>query len=149
MILDRILHRPYEDLVMVYQKLDKARDEISSLSAELEACKRIMAETEDEPYPPPGPWRQELDEAENHTVVFSVYYSNHHLTAPVPGRNLILLIAKLAKQLDASQLAKSRLESQIRDLNRPHNIVRRAADIMFAQYKQSAFQELAKDPFRE
>jgi hypothetical protein len=99
--------------------------------------------------PAPGDRRKELDEREAVTVAFAQRYRQSWDTVPVAGRHMILMIADLTTRLDKTGGLLNSVLARFNELNKPHNLVRRAADIMFQQYRDSAFQEIAKDPFRK
>jgi predicted metal-dependent hydrolase len=114
-----------------------------------ETVRRLTRDLQGQSGAEPKPWRQALSEEESKLVAFAVAYHYQHHDAPIPGRRLILLIARMALDLDRMQTKVRSSQGRLDELNRPHNVVRRAADIMFRQYRGSAFQEIAKDPFRK
>jgi hypothetical protein len=99
--------------------------------------------------PTPGDWRKELDEREAVAVAFAQRYRQSWDTIPVAGRHMILMIADLTTGLDKTEALYNSILARFNELNKPHNVVRRAADIMFQQYRDSAFQEIVKDSFRK
>jgi hypothetical protein len=130
-------------------ELEEAEGEIEKLREQLRKRESEITALLEEGYdpPPPGNWRKELDEREAVTVAFAQRYRQSWDTVPVAGRHMILMIADLVTRLDKTEAVLNSVLGRFNEFNKPHNVLRRAADIMFKQYRDSAFQEIAKDPF--
>jgi hypothetical protein len=85
--------------------------------------------------PVPGDWRKELDEREAVTVAFAQRYRQSWDTVPVAGRHMILMIADLATRLDKTEALLNSVLARFNELNKPHNLVRRAAEVIFQMYR--------------
>jgi hypothetical protein len=59
------------------------------------------------------------------------------------------MVADLATRLDKTEALLNSVLARFNELNKPHNLVRRAAEVMFQQYRNQAVGEILKDPFRK
>jgi hypothetical protein len=81
------------------------------------------------------------------TVAFAQRYRQSWDTVPVAGRHMILMIAGLTTKLDKTEGPLNSVLARFNELNKPHNLVRRAAEVMFQQYRNQAVGEILEDPF--
>lgn len=130
-------------------ELEEAEEKIEELREQLRKRESEITALLEEGYDPPAPsdWRKELDEREAVTVAFAQHYRQSWDTVPVAGRHMILMIADLATRLDKTEVLYDSILIRLNELNKPHNLVRRAAEVMFQQYRNQAVGEILKDPF--
>lgn len=130
-------------------ELEDAEEKIEELRQQLRKRESEITALLEEGYDPPAPgdWHKELDERRAVTVAFDQRYRQSWDTVPVAGRHMTLMIANLATRLDKTEALLNSVLARFNELNKAHNLVRRAAEIMFQQYRNQAVGEILKDPF--
>jgi DNA repair exonuclease SbcCD ATPase subunit len=148
--LQRALDSREREIADAAQKLERTvGDYERRLEFQRDALERREKEVSrllDDGLPEGGVWREGLDEEDNKVVMFAKSFQYNPVA--VPGKRLILLIGTLASELDRLQGQNSRLSAMLRAYKQPHILLQKAADLMFQQYRDSAFKEFAKGPLR-